>query len=702
MIKTIRTKNMKGNTLNQELTGRDIFIGRNGAGKSTRLHAVQLAMLGYIPSKGKTNQETFKLSSGEEMSAGLSLDSFSFDRLITRTEKLKGDGSKDIKYGESLTVSPNKGEKNATQMNARVVSEVGNFPVVFDFQQFLDMSDAKRRDFIYSLSPITNDDWDKARVLGHLTKKLLTTELEGSNPDLYETTLELINESLNEWPLGYDLSSGLQSMLAWVETQQRAWNKKQNDATGAVRELAEMKNKLEQTDRDIVARKDEIKQLRIDHTNVHGQIQAGQEMKRQWDQRKSRLEQLRVEIQQIEEILINPIETDFQGEITRLKAQINQTDIAAESETIQKQINSARFQKDEKKNEVSEITDQIRKIDAELHVMNTTLKAIQEKGASVCVIHHQISCEKDFSKFTNYAGTDGPKLSDQIRDLSKKREQISSEIVSLSAQEDGLETKKRALHQSFVDESKLNQRLRSEIESIQKSEQAAILAIENAKNRKVMLQEELDRINHESIPSQAPLEILEPQYVALSNQIEELDRVIEEKEKAKITLLNSQTAMISASKSRFYHTACKNISEALGAKGIQGELVKSILGPIEGLINENLLLMGIQYPVFFSTESETGKEVFQFGWVKEERKINFDVLSTGEQLIFLSAFLVTLVERADPPLKVLALDNIENLDELNFANILVGLDALSHKLDNILIAGVVHPVYSDGWKVWQL
>ena len=115
--------------------------------------------------------------------------------------------------------------------------------------------------------------------------------------------------------------------------------------------------------------------------------------------------------------------------------------------------------------------------------------------------------------------------------------------------------------------------------------------------------------------------------------------------------------------------------------------------------------MGIQNPVFFSTESETGKEVFQFGWVKNNRQTNFDVLSTGEQLMFLSAFLVTLLERANPPLKVLALDNIENLDEINLPNVLDGLNSLSHKLDNILIAGVIKPTdlkNFDGWKIWNL
>lgn len=71
MINLIRNKNLKGNGFSQELTGLDIFIGPNGSGKSTRLQTVALAMLGYIPGKGKDESDTFQLSSSAgEMTAG--------------------------------------------------------------------------------------------------------------------------------------------------------------------------------------------------------------------------------------------------------------------------------------------------------------------------------------------------------------------------------------------------------------------------------------------------------------------------------------------------------------------------------------------------------------------------------------------------------------------------------------------------------
>ncbi|MEK4879439.1 MULTISPECIES: hypothetical protein [Paenibacillus] len=701
MIKTIRTRNIKGNTFDQELTGRDVFVGPNGSGKSTRLQAVQLAMLGYIPGK-KTNPETFKLSSGDEMTAGLQLDTFSFDRSIVRTEKLKGTGAKEVKYSESITVSPSKGEKNTTQMNARISAETGNFPMVFDFQQFLDMSDAKRREFIYSLSPISSEKWDKEKISAHLVQKLLTQGLKETNPDLYEASQELINDCLDEWPANYDLSSGLQAMTSWIESQQKHWNKKQNDATGAVRELADMKNKLEETDRDITTKKEELKDFRQQHTDIHGQIKAGYEIKRQWDQKKDRLESLKVEIEKMKAGLAVTSDRDFKSEIKVLQDSIKQTNVSAEAKVIQEQIDALVVLRESKITEGMDAKQRADKLNLELNEMRRVLQGIQDKGAKVCVLHSSIGCDKDFSKFTNYTSERDPSLQKNIDDLLQIQNELRLEIKSLREQEGTLEQSKQALYKSANDENTANDRIRSRIEIIRKDEQEEIRRHQDTQNKIINLQQEQERLLSDKQPTFAPLEILEPQLTALARQIDELERVIEEKEKAKITLSNAQTAMISASKAQYYFTACKSLAEALGAKGIQGELVKGALGPIEDSINDNLRLMGIRYPMFFSTESETGKEVFQFGWIKNERKTNFDVLSTGEKLMFLSAFLVTLLERANPPLKVLALDDINNLDKKNLSGVLKGLNALSHKLDNILIAGVVEITEAEGWTIWDL
>lgn len=702
MITSIRIKNAKGKTLNQPLTGKDIFIGPNGSGKSTIQQMLGYAMLGYVPGEGKKIQDTFELSSGDEMAAGLQTEAFSFDRSIKRVEKLNGDGTKDVKYSESLNVSPNKGEKTNVQLQARLTAEIGSFPVVFDFSVFTELSDAKKRDYMYSLSPITNDSWDKERVEHHLRKMILTETLQVNTPEVYAAADELIKDAMKQWPNDYDLTSGIQAVIGWIDGQQKDWNKKKSDAVGAVRELNEMKNQLEETDRGIALKKDELTRLRKDQTDVHGQITAGRELQRQWDGIQKRISEYKHEIAQITESLTSEDEVDYEPKIRDLRERIKQVDISAESEEIQKQLNAVSFKKTSNEEAAFNLKSEINKLEIELQTYDSVIQNIHEKGVGVCVLNRSIKCDKDFSSFIQFANDNGSKIRFKISTLVEERKKLIEEGKVLYDQSVALEQKQRDLQQAFLQDTQSNEKLRNEIESVRESERKAKQLRQDKINRQALLQNELNRLVGEPMPAFADLNILEPQLESLTSQIKETERVIEEKERVRTTLANKQQAMMSASKAQYYFSACQRISSALGSKGIQGELVKSILGPIEDAVNENLRLMGIQYPCFFTTVSETGKEVFSFGWIAKGRYTKFNALSKGEKLMFLCAFLVTLIERADPKLKVLALDEIQNLDKSNFRNVLIGLNALSHKLDNIIIAGVVEKQPIEGWTFWDL
>ena len=83
-IEKIRIRNMhnvKDETydLSQNTT---YFIGENGAGKTTILQAIQLALLGYIPGFSKTNESIMKHSNDIMMVIEASFDN---GVIITRT-----------------------------------------------------------------------------------------------------------------------------------------------------------------------------------------------------------------------------------------------------------------------------------------------------------------------------------------------------------------------------------------------------------------------------------------------------------------------------------------------------------------------------------------------------------------------------------------------------------------------------------------
>ncbi|WP_289135541.1 AAA family ATPase [uncultured Brevibacillus sp.] len=105
-IQAISMENLKGTIDKQLLTGKDIFIGRNGSGKTTRLQALQMSMLGYVPGNGKRAVDNYKFSSDDnEMSVGLELEDFKFSRTFERSTKMTK-GVSNVTISESITVSP--------------------------------------------------------------------------------------------------------------------------------------------------------------------------------------------------------------------------------------------------------------------------------------------------------------------------------------------------------------------------------------------------------------------------------------------------------------------------------------------------------------------------------------------------------------------------------------------------------------------
>lgn len=123
-----------------DLSGFRYFFGENGAGKSTIMQAVQLALLGYIPGTDKTKTAIFKHSDGRAMSVELTVDDDGKPITITRTWEKKG---KDIVANSSIspTVYDTKGI-------------VGNLELpVFNFNEFVGMTANKLKDWFMNFLP---------------------------------------------------------------------------------------------------------------------------------------------------------------------------------------------------------------------------------------------------------------------------------------------------------------------------------------------------------------------------------------------------------------------------------------------------------------------------------------------------------------------------------------------------------------------
>ncbi|WP_378955416.1 hypothetical protein [Pelosinus sp. sgz500959] len=691
MLKSIDFKNMKGQSATQELTGMDIFIGRNGVGKTTRIQALGYGMLGYMPGQKKTAADIFKMATGDSMSVGLRTETIQVVRSLNKTNK------RDTKTGEAITstkesiaLSPGKGERTDSDKKNRIQSELGNFPVMMDFAEFLSLSDTKRRDFIYSLSPIKSDTWDRERIEQYLCDNLLTLSLKTNNYDQFLIMQELIGKVIAEYPGGFGVQEGLRAMLDWVALEKSIWDKKQKDAQGAVRQISEMKNELDETDRNIAGSKKELDELQEQLIKFEKNITADEAKKKALTKRNDRLSELRKLIAELQKVVVNNSTTDLDQQIAEHNSQLA---VVPNTETETKTINSRREeikkQKQQIENNRQGIRDKIGMIQGTVTALEQALVKTTELGGK-CIIGTMIKCEKDFTGFDGFVSKKKDEAATAVAELQISLEEVEKQIKALETEDAELVAQINKLMKQVQDANTRNTSINKSITELTQKKNERLIATTDRNNKLKLYQEELNRLMIEPVEAVTGTELLSMQASGLRHQIEGLKKSIEGKEQAKQTLLLVQQSMLENRKAEYHANCLKLISESLGAKGVQGELVKEILEPIRQDIRGNLAPMGFDHEPFFQTESDTGKEIFQFGWINEKgHHVNFDALSTGQQTIFLAAMMVTIIDRAQPKLRILVMDDLNHLDRQNFGMLLDGLTKVKHKLDNIILAGAI-------------
>lgn len=87
----ISARNFKGLDFDLDLTAGVVLVGANFAGKSARIDAIRLLLLGHLPELGRTPRAAFELSSGRSMGVYGTLED---GREIWRTWTAKGDSVK--------------------------------------------------------------------------------------------------------------------------------------------------------------------------------------------------------------------------------------------------------------------------------------------------------------------------------------------------------------------------------------------------------------------------------------------------------------------------------------------------------------------------------------------------------------------------------------------------------------------------------
>lgn len=151
--------------------------GLNGAGKSTVLQAIQLALLGYVPGMNKTKESILSNSNSHTMAVTLAItggtEPISIQRIFTQTKK-----------GTTTTVNIEPDGFEITD----ILSEM-ELPV-FNFKEFTGMTSNKLKDWFINFLPSGEGklDWDK----------LLKEEVKLSGTD-QTSNIKEASETFNKW-----------------------------------------------------------------------------------------------------------------------------------------------------------------------------------------------------------------------------------------------------------------------------------------------------------------------------------------------------------------------------------------------------------------------------------------------------------------------------------------------------------------------
>lgn len=700
MITKILMDGIKGQHQDQELTGRDVFIGHNGAGKTTRQQAIGLAILGYVPGKGKTVAETFELASADTMRVGIETDSFDLSRTFTRVAKLDKDGNTDVKITQSITVSPSAGETTNALKEQRIRQEMGDFPTMLDFSSFINMTDNQKRDFIYSLSG-DGMTWDKARVEAYLKEMLLRDELEENNPDMYQIMLQDYEETMKQYKDGVDIQAGLLAMSEHAKSELSRWKKERTTAEGAARKLAELKNKHDETDRDLLQNEETMKKLTARREELIKEIAVAEQRNAEKQGYEAELEMLESELE--------TVETPDEAKIAKLQSEIKELEstTAPDDEAVKAQREAIDKARTEVRNHSKEL--ELRKKDKETEYFNAKSEKTSysdllhtiESRHGVCAIIPDLPCHQDFSEFITRATAIIDDADDRMDNAMYEIEKLQEAIAADKDNLQRLDKQEQDINHAVSEQLK---RCRTNIKKLlAKKEELAQL--ENTEPMRMAKQERANILRGYVIGcGTIDVDALKGDKALVETQMASLKEKIEEQRKIRNDLKNIQANLIDIQTSGFHVECWKQIAHAVGQGGIQGKIVKELLQPLTEAITEKLKLIGINHEFFFSTESDRGKEIFKFGWMENGTKRPFSALSQGEQLLLMVALLTTMIERRNPPVKILALDNINDLDRDNLERVLNGLTAAGASMDNIILSGVAEPEDAEqkGWKVWNL
>ena len=623
-LSKLRLNNFKGKRSEWAIAPKMLLVGPNGAGKTAVLQAFMVGILGYEPRLGRTPASVAQLASGREMSVELETEG---KFVVHRTFKMSQG-----MVSTSVRVSPYQGERNLADAHRRILEEVGDFAVAFDLNAFLSLSDAKKRTFLFGLSPVNLGRWDKARLKAQL--------IHAAQAPVSSLTLHAwIDKAFSIWSEGLDLQTNLERMLAYLKREYALWSLKQKEGVAAARRMIASRNQEAALLNESGMTRKKIEEIREQIIQIREELARDETRRKRAEARAGEMARIREQLAQWEN---RPVSAD---PIRRQLAQLKEASF--DPKTLQEE--AARLEGDAVRL-LAEIGLEERQR-SELHMaLEMEEKSLARAGArrGKCPVIDGGDCPVDF---TQPLARKEEALSLKKRALAELEEKQQRRSAEYRAGQERLAQLRATLQLRGEEEEKKTAQIAAWEEMLRQQERGAA----DREEERRRLEASLARLEAEELEDggYADPDDLLLQKEGLERQLEEKQQLLSEQEAQRALWITYQQNQVEMKKAAANVEALKKLVAALGPKGLQGEVMKEMIRPFAKIVNDLLHSIDPEKELAFRFQDTRGNEVFEMGWKKEERLIPFEALSTGERVLFSAALMTGLIIFREPRCRLL-------------------------------------------------
>jgi len=677
----------------ETLSGLDAFLGSNGAGKTTRMQAIMVAVQGFWKeSHGKQPNAVMELANKDKMTVGVVAGDHRYERVFER----KG------------TRSPTRqvmidGEERPYQEGDGIIrAELGDFPVMFDLGLFTGLTPDKKKQFLFRISDrlgrIDNQDRfiltlvyellseiSDGDAAAHLLKfKYGVESIDNLSSECFAEFQEILTADLS-FPQKEELeilveefrvkfspdAHVLFDVLGKVVSDESAYLKRSiKDTEATKRKLAEASAETDGKRREAGELRKMIADLEKSEESKAAEAAANEHKAKRIEDHEERLSGLRGKIEADEKFLDE--NEDLVERAERLER------VRADMEPLLKSLATEKERQKGFSASVTDLSEQITALRSNVKVRQDVLDRL-DKADGKCVVTSVISlpCNQNMTESREIVRNEIEDLNARIEPLEKDRGEASAAESKCAAKVKEIESQVESARTNISDEQREVDKLMTRREEIGKTLDANRAELKTLEKKK--LSEPLDQT------------ILDGELQALRDQLKSLrdTLILREKEETMIETLAS--TVLKGEQAILKMDVVKAAKVAITA--MRNRLMSEVTKPLVESMNGLLRKVDPTFSVRFDMEKK-----FDIIVQRGDRKIPFSGLSGGEHILFAIAMLVAIVKTANPPLKILCLECAE-LDRERFAIALDAIPKIAQDVDNVLVAYPHTDMeIPDGWS----